>query len=450
MKHSAPAISLALSFVVVGYCWAAGAQSLGASNVVELEHWVHAVQHHVPGQADESVGAVRSLTPESRTQLTKALPLFFSVLLEFSTKKQPVIRTAEERRVGELADDAGQPGVNNFLERAAVLHTDVAVLGGLGEYGDVAALAAGRPPTTPALASAGGLVLAGDGEALGGLESNWNWTFARSLLDLVVPKPGAEPFVALWYHATSAHMLKLRLWGEAGTHLQRAATLFPDDASTLFDRGCLAEALGLSESQQLLTDEDRAAMRIQAQPGWRAPPAGPKLSSIGGRAGIPLPEVTNGEAERLFRRALALNPSLLEARVRLARLLEVRGRHSDAEAELSSALASLEVLDPIVGYYAHLFAARADQALGQPESAAAQLREALTLFPRAQSALLAASQLSLLRGNADEAFALLRPLVGPPADSVGNDPWWAYDTGSGRQANELMTSMWNQARVLMR
>jgi hypothetical protein len=36
----------------------------------------------------------------------------------------------------------------------------------------------------------------------------------------------------------------------------------------------------------------------------------------------------------------------------LVRLLEIRGRHSDAEADLSSALASLDVPDPIVGYSA--------------------------------------------------------------------------------------------------
>ena len=112
---------------------------------------------------------------------------------------------------------------------------------------------------------------------------------------------------------------------------------------------------------------------------------------------IPPAEKTNAEAERLFRRALSIDPSLVEARVRLARLLDLRKRHEEAAAELKTALAGNAT--PVVAFYAHLFAGRAAQSLGQSDVAAGHYQDALALFPDAQSALLASSQLALFRSN---------------------------------------------------
>jgi Flp pilus assembly protein TadD len=78
---------------------------------------------------------------------------------------------------------------------------------------------------------------------------------------------------------------------------------------------------------------------------------------------IPAAEKTNGEAERLYRRSLAVDPLLIEVRVRLARLLDLRGRDEEAAAELETALSG----EPIgeVAFYAHLIAGRVAQDLGR-------------------------------------------------------------------------------------
>ena len=44
-------------------------------------------------------------------------------------------------------------------------------------------------------------------------------------------------------------MLWRGFYGEVGTHLDHAGLLFPTDARIAFDRGCLAEALGMPRSQ---------------------------------------------------------------------------------------------------------------------------------------------------------------------------------------------------------
>jgi hypothetical protein len=65
------------------------------------------------------------------------------------------------------------------------------------------------------------------------------------------------------------------------------------------------------------------------------------------------------------------------------------------------------------------------------------------LFPDAQSALMAASHIAMLR--ADEAGAeepmghlALLPYKRGPED----DPWWIYETFTGRYADALIAEMW--------
>ena len=132
-------------------------------------------------------------------------------------------------------------------------------------------------------------------------------------------------------------MLQKGLYGEVSRISQRAADLLPDDARILFDRACYAEIQGLPRTQVLLTPMDVAIQRT----GRAGRPPNPAWTpSQAALVGIPIADVTNDEAERLFRRALRADPSFVEARVRLARLLDVRKRHDEAAAELATALAA--------------------------------------------------------------------------------------------------------------
>jgi hypothetical protein len=271
--------------------------------------------------------------------------------------------------------------------------------------------------------------------------NNWNWTFARSLLDLVQPNPSNDPFVGTWYHTTTAFMMGQGAFGEALGQLARGAALLPDDARVLFDHACFFEEAGLPREQALLTDDDLLAMRL-ARSGSRIrnpPTVSPMAAFVGLR---PVEEV-NAEAERLFRRAIEMDPTMVEARVRLARLLEIRKRYAEADALLTTALETSR--DPWVTFHAHLFAARADHALGKNDLAAAHIRAALALFPNAQSALMAQSELALFTADPTSALTPIRLLASMPADTdQRSDPWWLYPVGAGRNAQRLLAEMWGR------
>lgn len=422
---------------------APGSQDVSATSLLAVERWVAAVDQHTAGRIDPAVQMVWALSPAARLELAPGMELFLKALMGKAT----VIESAPKKRIVELARDRARIGGNRFLERAAALHAD-------------AAMSSARAPAQPAekpippprpgghpspFFPEGDLILDTDGEVIGHTGRNWNWTFARSLLDLVAPRPAEDPFVAVWYHATTASMLGNGQYGEATAHLQHAAALLPDDARLLFDRACLSEFNGLSVSQELLTDEDLSAMRLRRNPNGVRSANGPRVSSVAAQAGIPPAEVANAEAEQLFRRALSVDPALAEARVRLARLLDLRGHHQEADAELTAALAASR--DPVVRFYAHLFAGRANRELGRGEAAARHYREALALFPEAQSALLGASQTALLGGDVSAALAHVRRLgeAGSRTDAI-TDPWWMYRVGAGRNTNALLEEMWAALR----
>ena len=166
-------------------------------------------------------------------------------------------------------------------------------------------------------------------------------------------------------------------------------------------------------------------------------------SASSGASQIPLEEVANATATRLFRRALEVDSSLDEARVRLARLLEVDGHDADAVAELEVVFQGAKSdRDPITTFYGHLFAARADAALHRTEAAVEQASQALALFPTAQSALLARSLMALQTSDSGGALAVIDQLKEPSASSPqGVDPWLQYDLGPGRDADRLLAAM---------
>ncbi|MCR4376197.1 MAG: hypothetical protein NUW22_15260, partial [Acidobacteria bacterium] len=97
----------------------------------------------------------------------------------------------------------------------------------------------------------------------------------------------------------------------------------------------------------------------------------------------------------------------------------------------------------IAEFYAHLFAARAERGLGRLDNAASRIRQARDLFPDAQSALMAASHIAMLRADeagADEPMRHLALL--PYKRGPEDDPWWMYETFTGRYADALIAGMW--------
>jgi tetratricopeptide (TPR) repeat protein len=216
-------------------------------------------------------------------------------------------------------------------------------------------------------------------------------------------------------------------YGELLAHLESATALLPDDARILFDRACYAEIQGLPRIQVLLSDADVLTMR----------------ATRSRRFGIPPEDETNDEAERLFRRALSVDPSFVEARVRLGRLLGVRKRHDEAASELATAIAAKPT--GALLFYAHLFTGRSAQALGRIAGAVEHYKAATLLFPGAQSAQLGLSQAALLESDVPGTLEAIQRLDN---STTTRDPWWWYYLASGRDADALLREMWAQVPKL--
>jgi tetratricopeptide (TPR) repeat protein len=396
-----------------------------------VERWSRAVLEHQPGREDAAVTFVNAMTPENRKRLAAGLDVFLRSL----TKKVVTTMETEAKRLAELGADASRkPGTNQFLARAAMLHADAAM---------VAPYTISPEPRVNALGvvDPGGMVAVNDGEFRGVLVSNWSWAFARRLLDQTQPGPAGDPFVALWYRATAAFMMQRAYLGEAAPHLDRAMQLFSNDAYIVFDRACLAEALALPRARQAMDDPrtQQVLAPLRLQPGMRSGSASNNV--VNSKNELASKVQSEAEAERFFRRALTLDRALAEAQIRLGRLYESQGRHGDALRELEAGLPLAK--DDVARFYGHLFAARAATAGKQLDRASAHLKQALTLFPNAQSALVAASQFALVHADAAGALQPMLRLAASDPDTRG-DPWWHYHLGMGRYADILLKELWDQ------
>ena len=405
-------------------------QRFSSGAVDALQHWMDAVQKHRAGVRDAWLEPIVRLTYRDRSTLDPAMSAFLAFFGGTAAQHRTADPDVVQQRALDLARSLDRRGESVvFLERAAILHMDAAIvrrrIGDIDDPTQPPSPIDGpdrrtllRPPVPSLLLDNRPLVLSRDGQVIGQSAADWNWPFARGIVDLVlrVAPPGDGPaFAANWYHTTSAFMLGNGLYAEAVPHLDRGVAILPHDARILFDRGCIAELFGLPMHQIL---------------------RGQKID-----AGIPSRDATNADAAAWFVRALDMDAQFVEARVRFARLQDVAGRHDQAIAEIDRALASKPTGVP--AYFAHLFGGRAAQALGRLEDARRHYAEASSLFPDAQSALLARSQTALLAGDIQGALEVTTRL-GERTANRSADPWWSYHLGAGRDFPALLGSLWAQ------
>ena len=427
------ALALAMAFAPRAGALQRGGDQADTARMFAVQRWVAAVTEHAPGVIDTALVQVLKMSPEDRKFMAEGQQIFFRALLG----KGVTTTTTEQKKLAEWgADKSRNPGATDFLKAAVVLHSDAALAG------PVEILRGGAPARTDGPK----LVWANDGEFGGAVVADWNWPFARSLVDFLASTPTTpDPFVSLWYHATSAALLRFGHYGEVNPHLERAIRLLPDDALIAYDRACYYEGLTLPRARQVLEDPRTEQILSPTGPG----PIGARTSNASPSAQARTTQQhterlkAEAEAERSLRRVLSLDDGAAEARVRLGRLIEVRGRHQEALDSFTAAL--IGQVDPVTAYYAHLFAARSARELGQLDKAAGHVREALTLFPDAQSALVAQSQLAMFSGDAALALAPIRHLSTLDHDQR-QDPWWQYPMGPGRDADRLLKQLWASVR----
>jgi tetratricopeptide (TPR) repeat protein len=130
------------------------------------------------------------------------------------------------------------------------------------------------------------------------------------------------------------------------------------------------------------------------------------------------------QARALYEDAIAADDSLIQARVRLGRVLWRLGNREAAQAALE---ASLErSADPLHSYLAHLFLGQVHEDSGRLAQAVEQYRLSLALDPSAQTAAVALSHALHSAGEGEEARGVLRQALALAGRRALRDGYWDY------------------------
>lgn len=422
-----------------------------------VAEWLGAVAEHEPGTADPPAVHVGAWTPTDirllwldanvLTQLMRnPRQLTFAVRTDGRRASQPILYTPLQLRrmralacaaAGNLLTDRACTALNatrdldpsllrlseriaanrlhdadNFiLRRGALLHADIAML---------------LPSAVEPIRSFSPLgpqrvrLQTTDGVEVDLSQVATHWEIARMLLD-AVRSSGRDDMVRRWYRATAAWMQSRE--DHDTDHLDHARAMFPDDADILFLSGCQHETY--------------------ASPGIQGPmrsaviPTGVRIDVGSDRAEL-------RQAEALFRRALAANPSLAEGHLRLGRVLSLLARPVEAVPELRQVATSND--EDLLRYYAQLFLGAAEEMLAHFDAARNAYTAAAALSPDAQSPRLALSALARRRGDRAGALRELRRAVDPSAQEQADDPWWTYHVAQARNADDLLDQLWEPFR----
>ena len=370
-----------LAFALVFFPGDASAQP--AEAVSTAGEWAREVARHQPGTIDEAARTIAGWSAEKFELVRRGLRQYILV---------------------QRWDDPERE--NEVFQRGALLHTDIAILAPAQ-----ASTFLGAPSWYTAVTR--GM----DGERRGDEVVTGHWAFARMLLDEVKPQPAGDETVRRWYVAVASYMELNALLGIASAHLARAQQVLPGDPDILFLAGAMHETFASARYQAVA----RGAANRFERPGIDS--AGTELR----------------RAERYFRQALARRPDFIEARIRLGHVLGALDRHDDAAVELRSVLLALAPHgETLLRYYCQMFLGRAEAALGRRDAAREAFQAAASIYPTAQSPLLALSELARRHGDRRGALAAIRALAAlDPEEDGRTEPWWVYTLAQGRSTDRL-------------
>lgn len=420
--------------------------------VARLERWLSAIASHRPGALDDHVRLVNTWTQEELRLIWVDVSTIVALIREpgvsifFVSEPRPATGPARQVNplatvratqvlytVGELRglraianrlSPGGKPGrENDIVKRGAMLHADIEILVPWRS----SAASSGRP------GPGGATVFMNDGQQLALTDTVSHWNMGQRLLDRVrpadstkmntVPDPAADETVRQWYLAGCAYMLRTRFLEM--NQFSRALELFPNDPDVLF----------LAASAH----ETNAGVRTQSV-----------MRSLKAPRDVTFDVQDEGgelrRAEQLYKRALERNPTLIEARIRLGRVLALRGRHQEAIAQLKQGQTASE---PVLQFYAHLFLGGEFEALGNGPEARQSYERAATIQPTAQSPLFGLSRVADQAGDRATARELIARVLKLPANDLERaDPWWIYDVFQARRVDGLLAQLRQQIERL--
>jgi tetratricopeptide (TPR) repeat protein len=151
-----------------------------------------------------------------------------------------------------------------------------------------------------------------------------------------------------------------------------------------------------------------------------------------------------GEAERILSAAVAADPQMVEARIRL-------GRVQWRLAKDPLALRTLEEAVRVGGpppfpHLAHLFLGQALERAGRAPEAAREFDEALQLEPASQCAAVALSHALLASGDSSGARRVLEETLAYAGRRGERDPYWDYPASTAASVDETLLALRHETR----
>ncbi len=285
---------------------------------------------------------------------------------------------------------------------------------------------------------------------------------ALTIAELMVGIPPLADFAERWFGLRARLARARNRWPEAAAWAERGVAAFPRSARLRLLLGTIEETLATSEAARRLdaapfdSDPLRARREVLAAPSqWaeRVASRRPDTLAIGRDLLVLRPREPKDareepgahllRAQEALRSALALDPALSEARLRLARLAWWRGDLVEARSELGRILATRP--DARVGFLAQLFLGRVQEDEGQLREAVASYEGALAREPLCQSAPLALSQVRLRLGDPDGARTQLEIALRNGRSRVRPDPYWLYVAPAAGSARDELAALRREA-----
>ena len=220
---------------------------------------------------------------------------------------------------------------------------------------------------------------------------------------LMKQDPSRRTFARRWYEAMAGLAQGENRWGEALEWAERGLEDYPDSAGMHLVLGSIEETLG---------------------------------ARLGFRAHLE-------RAERALRSAVAADPSLGEARLRLGRVCWRLGETTEARSFLQDVLDRKPERDTAL--LAHLFLGRLDEDAGRLDEATQAYEAALALDPSAQAARIALSHVRLRRGDTASARAEAETALGFSGYRLRQDPFWLYPWGPSVGVEERLEALRREA-----
>jgi tetratricopeptide (TPR) repeat protein len=353
--------------------------------------WQVAVRTHVGGQFDGPAESIAHWAPD-------------------------LTRVVVDRAIRQRDDRRGEPEDRTLLVAGLILHTDIAFVERTSETSTTTGIRAWT-------------VL--DARPIEARRFSIHWGLSRLLAAALAKDPAQEPITRAWYRAVGALYQQWADLGQLGAHLAAGAKLFSNDPVLLLYEGTLHQGY--------------ADARVQSYVALVGGRRGTAPDRFGRTLSIDDADTELASAERALRRALAIDPSLVEARIRLAHVLDARGKSGEASALAREALAA--PLPKLLEYYGAMVLGRSEARLGQHAQAYEAFARAARCYPGAQSAQVALSHILLLEDRATEAFDTVARALGPEAQAPGDiDPWEWYFRMHEPDAKHLLAELRTQAK----